>query len=55
VKGELTHDGWSSRVGTGRSDVRHHVLDPVLVAGPWLAAAGAVVVGGRRLVRALTR
>jgi hypothetical protein len=55
VKGELTHDGWSSRVGTGRSDVRHHVLDPVLVAGPWVAAAGAVVVGGRRLVRALTR
>jgi hypothetical protein len=55
VKGEFTHNGWSSRVGTGRSDVRHHVLDPVLVAGPWLAAAGAVVVGGRRLVRALTR
>jgi hypothetical protein len=55
VKGELTHNGWSSRVGTGRSDVRHHVVDPVLVAGPWLAAAGAVVVGGRRLVRALTR
>jgi hypothetical protein len=55
VKAELTHDGWSSRVGTGRSDVRHHVVDPVLVAGPWLAAAGAVVVGGRRLVRALTR
>jgi hypothetical protein len=55
VKAELTHNGWSSRVGTGRSDVRHHVVDPVLVAGPWLAAAGAVVVGGRRLVRALTR
>jgi hypothetical protein len=55
VKGEFTHNGWSSRVGTGRSDVRHHVLDPVLVAGPWLAAAGAAVVGGRRLVRALTR
>jgi hypothetical protein len=55
VKGELTHNGWSSRIGTGRSDVRHQVLDPVLVAGPWLAAAGAVVVGGRRVVRALTR
>jgi hypothetical protein len=55
VKGEFTHDGWSSRVGTGRTDVRHQVLDPVLVAGPWLAAAGAAVVGGRRLVRALGR
>jgi hypothetical protein len=55
VKGEFTHNGWSSRVGTGRTDVRHQVLDPVLVAGPWLAAAGVVVVGGRRLFRALGR
>jgi hypothetical protein len=55
VKGEFTHNGWSSRIGTGRSDVRHQVLDPVLVAGPWLVAAGAVVAGGRRLVRALGR
>jgi hypothetical protein len=55
VKGEFTHNGWSSRVGTGRTDVRHQVLDPLIVAGPWVAAAGAAVVGGRRLVRALTR
>jgi hypothetical protein len=55
VKGEFTHNGWSSRVGTGRTDIRHQVLDPVLVAGPWVAAAAAAVVGGRRLVRALGR
>jgi hypothetical protein len=55
VKGEFTHHGLSSRLGTGRTDVRHHVLDPVIVAGPWLAAAGAALVGGRRLVRALSR
>jgi hypothetical protein len=55
IKAEFTHGGWSSRVGTGRTDVRHQVLDPLLVAGPWFAAAGAAVVGGRRLVRALSR
>jgi hypothetical protein len=55
VKGELTHNGWSSRIGTGRADVRHQLLDPVIVAGPWVAAAGTAVVTGRRLVRALGR
>jgi hypothetical protein len=35
--------------------VRHHVLDPVLVAGPWVLAAAGAVAGGRRLVRALNR
>jgi hypothetical protein len=55
VKGEFTHNGWSSRVGTGRTDVRHHVLDPVLVAGPWVLVAAGAVAGGRRLVRALNR
>jgi len=51
IKGEFTHHGMSSRLGTGRTDVRHHVLDPVIVAGPWIAAA----LGVRRLVRAVRR
>src|SRR3954449_2611412 len=55
VKGEFTHHGWSSRVGSGRTDVRHQVLDPVLVAGPWIAAAWLAVAGGRAVVRSLTR
>jgi hypothetical protein len=55
VKGEFTHNGWSSRVGSGRTDVRHQVLDPVIVAGPWLLAAAGAVAGGRRLMRALSR
>ena len=55
VKGEFTHHGLSSRLGAGRTDVRHQVLDPVLAAGPWVAAAGAAVAGGRLLVRSLTR
>src|SRR3954449_6521371 len=55
LKGELTHHGWSSRVGTGRTDVRHQVLDPVIVAGPWVLAAAAAAASGRRLVRAFSR
>src|ERR687893_1115335 len=36
IKAEFTHHGVSSR--KGRVDTRHQVLDPVIVAGPWLAA-----------------
>jgi hypothetical protein len=53
VKGEFTHNGLASR--RGRSDARHQVLDPVIVAGPWVAAVGAAFVGGRALVRTLRR
>jgi hypothetical protein len=53
VTAEFTHHGLSSR--KGRVDVRHQVLDPVIVAGPWLAAAGAATVGVRRVVRAVRR
>jgi hypothetical protein len=55
IKGEFTHDGLSSRLGTGRTDVRHQALDPVIVAGPWVAGAVAAIAGGRALVRALGR
>ncbi|CAA9269034.1 MAG: hypothetical protein AVDCRST_MAG52-3101 [uncultured Blastococcus sp.] len=51
VRTEFTHGGLRSR--RGRSDARHHLLDPVVVAGPWLAAAGGAAVGVRRLVRAV--
>jgi hypothetical protein len=53
VKAEFTHHGISSR--RGRVDARHQVLDPVIVAGPWVAAAGVATVGVRRLVRAVRR
>jgi len=51
VRTEFTHDGAGSR--KGRSDARHQVLDPVIVAGPYLAAAGAAFVGVRAVVRAV--
>jgi hypothetical protein len=40
---------------SGRSDRRHQLLDPVIVAGPWVAAAGVAVLGARRLVQRVTR
>jgi hypothetical protein len=45
--------GGTSR--SGRSDRRHHLLDPVIVAGPWVAAAGVAVFVARRLVQRAAR
>jgi hypothetical protein len=53
VLAELGHHPVSSR--KGRVDVRHQALDPVIVGGPWVLAAGAAVVGARRLVRTARR
>jgi threonine dehydrogenase-like Zn-dependent dehydrogenase len=35
------------------SDRRHQLRDPVVVGGPWMAGAGAAVLGARRVVRTL--
>jgi len=48
VLSELSASGTSR---SGRSDRRHHLLDPVIVGGPWLAAAGGALIVVRRLVR----
>jgi hypothetical protein len=53
IKAEFTHHGLSSRIGRGRTDLVHQPLDPVIVAGPWVAAVGAAVAGGRAVVRSL--
>ena len=53
VKAEFTHHGLSSRLGRGRTDLVHQPLDPIIVAGPWVAVVGAAVAGGRALVRSL--
>ena len=45
--------GGTSR--SGRSDRRHQLLDPVVVAGPWVAAAGVAFLAARRLVRRAAR
>jgi hypothetical protein len=53
VLSEFTHGGLKSRFGTRRADLVHQPLDPIIVAGPWVAAGGATVVGARKLVSAL--
>jgi hypothetical protein len=51
VKSEFTHNGWAARVGTTRVDNAHTWMDPIIVAGPWVATA--VVLG--RMLRRLRR
>jgi len=53
--GVLSEFSTSGSLRRGRSDRRHHLLDPVVVGGPWVAAAGAAFLGARRLVRGAAR
>jgi hypothetical protein len=55
VRSEFTHHGLKSRVRRKRTDRFHQLLDPIIVAGPWVAAAGVATVGVRRLVGAVRR
>jgi hypothetical protein len=38
VLSEFTHHGISSRLGRGRTDVKHQPLDLIIVGAPWVAA-----------------
>jgi hypothetical protein len=51
VLSEFSRHGISSRIGRKRADVKHHVVDPVIVAGPWLLAGGIVFSALRRVLR----
>jgi hypothetical protein len=53
VKSEFTHHGLRSRLGQHRADLKHHPLDPIIVAGPWVAVAGAAFVCVRNLARSM--
>jgi hypothetical protein len=55
VLSEFTHHGLKSRLGRKRTDWKHQPLDPIIVGGPWVAAAGVATVGVRALVRAVRR
>jgi hypothetical protein len=50
VRAELTHHGLASRRGQRRADW-HHVLDPIIVVGPWIGAASLA----RRVIRGVVR
>jgi hypothetical protein len=55
VRAEFTHHGLRSRVGVRRSDLPHLWLDPVIVAGPWIAAAALALRQARRVIAAVRR
>jgi hypothetical protein len=55
VRSEFTHSGLSSRLGKKRTDLVHQSLDPIVVAGLWVAVAAGAVLGARRLVRSVAR
>lgn len=51
VLSERRRHGISSRFGHHRADVNHTWIDPVLVAGPWVAAGATAAITVRALVR----
>jgi hypothetical protein len=55
VLSERSRHGLSSRFGRKRADIAHQTLDPIIVAGPWLVAAGLAGAGAFSAVRALRR
>jgi len=51
VLSEFSGNGARSRVGQKRADVNHQWIDPLMVGGPWVLAAGGLVVVARRILR----
>lgn len=51
IKAELSGHGLSSRLGGRRLDARHHVMDPVIVAAPWVLGAYAAASAARAVAR----
>ena len=51
VLGELRRHPVGSRVGQHRADLSHQPLDPLIVAGPWLAGAAVAFAVVRRVRR----
>jgi len=51
VLSEFSHRGLSSRLGQKRADLTHQPLDPIIVAGPWIAAGGAAYSVAKAIAR----
>jgi len=49
VLSELKYHPIASRFGQKRTDLIHQPLDPIIVAGPWIAAGGLAYAGLRAL------
>jgi len=55
ILSEFSHHGLSSRLREKRADTVHQPIDPIIVAGPWIAAGGAAYLGLRAVARVVTR
>ena len=55
VLSEFTRHGISSRRGQKRADVKHQMLDPVIVGWPWAVRAGVVYLLVKRIRRFRSR
>ena len=51
ILSERSRHGYSSRVGHKRVDLHHAWIDPIIVAGPWVAAGAGVIAAARVLTR----
>jgi hypothetical protein len=51
VSSEFSRHGFSSRYGKNRADAVHHLLDPIVVAGPWVLVGSVVLSGVRAALR----
>jgi hypothetical protein len=54
VLAEFRYHGVASRRGQGRADLQHQLLDPIVVAGPWVLRA-ALGYRGLRAIQAVLR
>jgi len=55
ITAEYGHHGITSRRGVKRADVRHQMLDPVIVAGPWVALGSGAVYAAFKGVSAVRK
>ena len=55
VLSEFSHHGIASRVGRKRADVVHPLLDPIIVAGPWVLGGGVVYSAARTVAKRRAR
>jgi hypothetical protein len=53
VMSEFPPHGSDSRRGGRRADIGHQLLDPFLVAGPWVAVVGGALYGAFKAVAAI--
>lgn len=51
ILSERSRRGYSSRVGRNRVDLHHAWMDPIIVAGPWVAVGAGVIAAGTTAAR----